>query len=87
MPEFSLKSWKRADVRCLAGYKANERPLSFCLDESEIEIHTILEAWREPAYLCFKVETHDGRVYELRHHEYEDLWQARESARLDKYRR
>ncbi len=87
MSEISLKSWKRAEVRCLDGYRANERPLSFLLDESEIEVHTIIEAWREPDYLCFKVETRDGRVYELRHHEYEDFWQVRESVRLETHQR
>jgi len=40
-----------------------------------------LKSWREPDYLYFKVETHDGRVYDLRHHEYEYSWQVRESAR------
>lgn len=80
MSEISLKSWKRADVKCLAGYRANERPLSFLLDEIEIEVHTIIESWREPDYLCFKVETRDGLVYELRHHEYEDFWQIKELA-------
>jgi hypothetical protein len=87
MSEISLKSWKHAEVRCLAGYRANERPLSFLLDESEIEVRTILESWRELDYLYFKVETDDGRVYELRHHEYEDFWQARESVRADKNQR
>ena len=72
------KSWNRTAVRCLAGSRANERPISFLVDEREVEVRTILESWREPDYLYFKVDTDDGRVYDLRCHEYEDSWQVRE---------
>jgi hypothetical protein len=75
----SPKSWNRTAVRCFAGYRADERPLSFLVDEGEIEIRTILESWREPDYLFFKVEMIDGRVFELRRHEYEDSWEMREA--------
>jgi hypothetical protein len=78
MPEIALKSWRRTAVRCLAGYKANERPVSFLGDEDEIEIRTILESWREPDYQYFKVETGSGHVYELRCDESGDSWQVRE---------
>ena len=81
MSDLALKSWTHAKVRCLSGSRANERPISFLLDNQEIEVRTIMESWREPDYLYFKVETHDGRVYDLRHHEYEYSWQVRESAR------
>jgi hypothetical protein len=70
------KSWNRTAVRCLAGYRADERPLSFLVVDDEIEVRTVLESWREPDYLFFKVEAEDGRVYVLRHHEYEDSWEA-----------
>ncbi len=78
MSETPFKSWNRTAVRCLASSRADERPLSFLV--GEIEITSIVESWREPDYLYFKVETRDGRVYDLRHHEYEDSWQMRESA-------
>jgi hypothetical protein len=52
----------------------SKSPLSFLVGESEIEVATIVESWMEPDYLCFRVETEDGRVYDLRHHEYEDFW-------------
>jgi len=78
MSEIVLKPWKRIEVRCLAGYRANERPISFLVEERQIEIRAILKSWREPDYLCFKVETQDGCVYDLRYHEHEDYWQVRE---------
>jgi hypothetical protein len=78
MSEIVLKPWKSTEVRCLAGYRANERPISFLEEERRIGIRTILDSWREPDYVCFKVETEDSRVYDLRYHEHDDYWQVRE---------
>jgi hypothetical protein len=80
MSDLALKSWKHAEIRCWSGYKAIEKPISFHVDDRQIEVRTILKSWREPDCLCFRVETDDGRVYELRQNEYEDSWQVRESA-------
>ncbi|MGO9570390.1 MAG: hypothetical protein ACLP5H_22895 [Desulfomonilaceae bacterium] len=56
----------------MARSRSNERSLSFLVEESEIEVRTILESWQEPDYLYFKVDTKNGRVYGLRHQKYED---------------
>ena len=77
MSEIDLKSWTRTAVRCLAGSRADERPISFLLGESEIQVRSILESWREPDYLFFKVKAEDGSLYELRNHQYEDYWEVR----------
>jgi hypothetical protein len=74
--------WNPSQVRCLAGSRANERPISFLVNEREIKVRAVLASWREPEYLCFRVETEDGRVYHLRHHEYEDYWEVRISRAL-----
>ncbi len=71
------KSWKPAEVRCLSSHRADERPLAFCVDGRESKVRSVRSSWREPDYLWFRVEAEDGRVYDLRHHEYEDWWQAR----------
>lgn len=81
MSNVAPKSWNRTAVRCMSSYKLNERPLSFLVDESEIEVRNILDSWREPDHLYFKVETKDGRVYDLRYNDHEDVWQVRESGR------
>jgi hypothetical protein len=78
MPEIAHNSWIRTAVRCLASSRANERPISFLVKNREIQIHAVLESWREPDYLYFRVEAKDGGVYDLRHHEYEDCWQLKE---------
>lgn len=49
--------------------------------ETEINIIRVLETWREPDHLHFKVETEEGKVYDLRCHEYEDVWEVRQSGR------
>jgi len=38
MPDNISKPWSLSEVRCLAGSKADERPISFLVDESEIEV-------------------------------------------------
>lgn len=80
MSEIASKEWNRTAVRCLASYKANERPVSFIVGDHEIEVRTIVKSWREPDYVYFKVETEDGGLYEIRCNEYEDSWEVRESA-------
>ncbi len=79
MSETPIKRWVRTEVRCLASSRANERPISFLLDESEIKVRSVLESWREPDYLYFRIETKDRRIYKLRHHEHMDYWELREA--------
>ncbi len=79
MPEIAHNPWIRTAVRCLASSRASERPISFLLGDSEVEIRAVLESWREPDYLYFRVEMKDGGVYEIRYHEYEYVWEVRES--------
>jgi hypothetical protein len=80
MSETTINPRIRTAVRCLASSRADEKPISFLLDSTEVEIRSILESWREPDYLYFIVQTKDGRAYEIRHHEYQDFWEMRERA-------
>jgi hypothetical protein len=77
MSDGALNSWTPAKVRCVSGYRADERPIAVVVDDREFEVRSIRASWREPDYLCFRVEAKDGRVYDLRHHEYDDFWQMR----------
>jgi hypothetical protein len=79
MSEPLLQMWTPAAVRCFAGYKGDERPTAFRLEHRDLRVVKILTAWREPDYFYFRVETSEGSIYELRHHEFEDQWHARES--------
>jgi hypothetical protein len=78
MPVVASNAWQRTSVHCLAGFRANERPISFLANNKEIEIRSILDSWRDPDYLYFKVDTVEDHVYHLRHHEYQDFWEMAE---------
>jgi hypothetical protein len=61
-------------VDAYSGYKANERPRQFDLDEDTFEIQAVEKQWRSPEAAFFKVQTSDGKHYVLRYHEGLDQW-------------
>jgi hypothetical protein len=48
-------------VDAYSGYKANERPEAFTLDEQVYEIAAVLDQWYEPSAMYFKVQSTEGR--------------------------
>jgi hypothetical protein len=56
------------------GYKANERPRYFTVDEDVYEIATVLDQWYEPSATYFKVQSTEGKTYLLRYDEHADEW-------------
>jgi hypothetical protein len=61
-------------VDAYSGYKANERPRQFTLDEDTFEIEVVEEQWRSPDAAFFKVRTSGGKHYVLRYDDTEDQW-------------
>jgi hypothetical protein len=61
-------------VDAYSGYKANERPRQFVLDEEIYEIAAVLDHWYEPSATYFKVQTTEGKTYLLRYDEQTDEW-------------
>jgi hypothetical protein len=61
-------------VDAYSGFKANERPSQFTLDEEIYEIATVLDQWCEPTATYFKVQTVEGKTYLLRYDEGSDEW-------------
>jgi hypothetical protein len=53
-------------VEAYSGYKSNERPRRFCLDENVVEISTVEDRWYDPNAEYFKVRAADGRCFLLR---------------------
>jgi hypothetical protein len=53
-------------VDAYSGYKANERPHQFTLDEVVYEIAAVLDQWYEPSATYFKVQSTEGKTYLLR---------------------
>jgi hypothetical protein len=62
------------NVKCYAGFKADERPVEFRLGERDYVVEDILDRWYGPAEVFFKVRANDGNVYILRHAEEQDEW-------------
>ena len=61
-------------VEAHAGYKANERPCRFTLDEETYQIETVEDQWHEPDALYFKVRATNEKRYLLRYDEHKDVW-------------
>jgi hypothetical protein len=56
----------RIYVDAYSGYRANEHPRQFCLDEDVLEIVAVEDHWYDPSAKYFKVRTIDGKLYLLR---------------------
>jgi hypothetical protein len=62
-------------VECYAGYKGDERPTSFVLEERTLRVEEVVDRWYDPDYDYFKVVADDGGTYLLRHDLNSDGWQ------------
>ena len=65
---------RKIDVVAYSGYKANERPLYFLMDNRKLGVTNIIDRWYGVEHDYFKVLADDGKVYLLRWHRLEDLW-------------
>jgi hypothetical protein len=54
-------------VDAYSGYKADERPRQFVLDEEIYDIADVLDQWYEPSATYFKVQSTEGKTYLLRY--------------------
>jgi hypothetical protein len=61
-------------VKCYSGFKADERPINFIIDDKEFMVEKIIDQWHTPEYDCFKVFADDGREYILKHDLKRDEW-------------
>jgi len=63
-------------VECYSGYKADERPVRFWLDEHAYQVEEVLDRWYGTEDAFFKVRADDGNLYVLRQQRStsEDLW-------------
>lgn len=64
----------RVQVQCYAGYKANERPLSFTLQGRKFMVEEILDQWYGIDYTYFKLRADDKNLYILKCDETTDEW-------------
>lgn len=62
------------DVKCYAGFRANERPLSFSMRGRTFQVERVDDRWYAPSAIYFRVRADDGNYYVLRHCEIQDVW-------------
>ncbi|MBN2125883.1 MAG: hypothetical protein JW821_16410 [Deltaproteobacteria bacterium] len=65
---------RQIEVVAYSGYRANERPLFFVLDQRRLEVRNLIDRWYGLEHDYYKVLADDGRVYLLQWHRYLDLW-------------
>jgi hypothetical protein len=71
-----VTSLLRIRVECYAGYKADEKPRRFWLQDRCFEVVEVADQWYSPGVTWFRVRADDGSLYVLRHEEspQEDRW-------------
>ena len=62
-------------VECYAGYRGEESPRRFFLDQRKIEVLEILDRWLAPDHRYFKLKGDDGAVYIILYDVDQDQWQ------------
>ncbi len=62
-------------VECHAGYRGEETPRRFSLQERSFRVDRLLDCWLGPDHRYFKVLADDDGVYILRHDTARDLWE------------
>jgi len=56
----------KLEVECYSGFKADERPVRFRLDERQYLIEEIVDQWYGTQDVFYKVRADDGSLYILR---------------------
>ncbi|NLW32264.1 MAG: hypothetical protein GXY77_12515 [Fibrobacter sp.] len=69
---------KTVKVETYSGYKADEYPVRFWVDDLRIEVLEIEDRWYSPGFTYFKVFADDARHYILRRSTDDDIWIVRD---------
>jgi len=73
--EVGIFTWMgEVRVECHAGYRGDKTPRRFHLEGQTVEIVAVLDRWKEPRALFFRVRSLDGRVFVLRRDEQAGRW-------------
>lgn len=62
-------------VQTYSGYKADERPTSFTLEDRRFEVRGILDQWQGADHAYFKLIADDSNLYIIRHDTDADEWE------------
>lgn len=61
-------------VECHSDFEYAEKPVALTWKDQRLEISDIVERWRIPGAICFRVRTTDGQIFELFYGELYDEW-------------
>lgn len=65
----------KIQVNCYSGYRGEETPRRFWLEESLVEIKEVVDRWLDPEHRYFKVVGDDNSTYILRHNSETYEWE------------
>ena len=65
-------------VECYSGYRVNERPIAFTINESDFtrsfKVREVIDRWFGESADYFKVIADDGNIYLLKYDGRQDTW-------------
>lgn len=64
-------------VECYAGYRGEETPRWFELEDRRVEVVEVIDRWYGQDHRYFKLRGDDGVVYLVRHDESADRWELK----------
>ena len=76
-PERGKGGELKITVETHSGYKADEYPTAFFLDEHRHEVVEVEDRWYGPGYSYFKVFADDGKRYMLKHNSEQGGWEVK----------
>ena len=65
---------REIEVVAYSGYKANERPLYFFMQDKRLEVEAIVDRWYGEDHDYYKVLADDGKIYLLGWQRFDDRW-------------
>jgi len=57
----------KIEVTCYAGYRGEETPRWIAIGGHRLEVTAVLDRWLSPDHRYFKLRTHDGGIWIVRH--------------------
>ena len=74
----------KVTVSAYSGFKANERPCRFVLEDHPYEVVEVLDQWYGPDSQYFKVKADDQNLYILQYHSILEQWSMESFRRADR---
>jgi hypothetical protein len=62
------------NVTCRSDFTYAQQPVALTWQGQPYEVIQVMDRWRSPTGLHFRVLSHDNRVFMLTYHEAEDQW-------------